>query len=156
MTNDEQLQLWVDGNPTHMGERGDPQSQCCPDFSCCEPDMLQPVEVRKAFQAASEKERFRLFIEMEGEYLDGCVTNMNRRARKDGEMAVVRLAEGMRGARIVTIQDPRCAGCQRRLAEGTDTNWCGSECACLGAVWCKECWNQHVDRTLLAVGKVEK
>ena len=59
MTNDEQLQLWVDGKPTHMGAKEDRGSQCYPDFSFCTPELLQPVEVRRAFQAADEGARMK-------------------------------------------------------------------------------------------------
>jgi hypothetical protein len=57
MTTKEQLDLWVAGNPVHNGERDDPMSECCPDFSCCCPELLQPVEVREAFRVADEKKR---------------------------------------------------------------------------------------------------
>jgi len=59
MTSDEQLALWVKGESVHNGDKEDPESECCPDFSCCQPDLLQPVEVRRAFQAASDSERFK-------------------------------------------------------------------------------------------------
>jgi hypothetical protein len=38
--------------------KGD-DSECCPDFSCCCPELLQPLEVRQAFAAADEKERMK-------------------------------------------------------------------------------------------------
>lgn len=58
---DEQLRRWVNGDPVHRlidkpRFRGD-DSECCPDFSCCNPELLQPVEVRQAFAAADEKGR---------------------------------------------------------------------------------------------------
>lgn len=43
MTYEEQVQLWVDGNSVHDG-------QCCPDFSCCRPELLAPKEERELFQ----------------------------------------------------------------------------------------------------------
>lgn len=55
MTNDEQLQRWVNGDSQHQGD-GD-ERQCCPDFSCCVPDLLAPDYERKAFATADEKTR---------------------------------------------------------------------------------------------------
>ncbi len=44
----EQLQLWVDGNSTHIGEVK--KGICCPDFSCCLPELKAPKEERELFQ----------------------------------------------------------------------------------------------------------
>lgn len=51
MTYQEQLDLWVAGESVH----GD---QCCPDFSCCKPELRADADVRRAFAAASESERY--------------------------------------------------------------------------------------------------
>ena len=53
MTRDEQLQLWLIGQPVHNHDLG----ECCPDFSCCCPELLARVEVRRAFVAANEAAR---------------------------------------------------------------------------------------------------
>jgi hypothetical protein len=53
---EEQLDRWVAGESLHSDHRGLGE-ECCPDFSCCKPHLLQPVEVRKAFQAADPKMR---------------------------------------------------------------------------------------------------
>lgn len=53
-TIDEQLRLWVLGDPRHNVER----DECCPDFSCCEPSLLAPKNVREAFVAADDDTRF--------------------------------------------------------------------------------------------------
>jgi len=50
---DEQLALWVSGESVHNSAR----DECCPDFSCCQPSLLQPPEVRQAFADASPDER---------------------------------------------------------------------------------------------------
>lgn len=55
MTPDEQLSLWLDGKPIHNGTR--PDGECCPDFSCCRPDLLAPRATREAFVNASTAER---------------------------------------------------------------------------------------------------
>ena len=62
MTHDEQLQLWLDGKPVHGAKYGDERDieedgECCPDFSCCRPDLLWPYEVRKRFVEANQKKR---------------------------------------------------------------------------------------------------
>ena len=65
MTPEEQLELWVQGKPVHNKTR----DECCPDFSCCDPDLLAPTEVRKAFKAASEKERLKFLGQFLGALL---------------------------------------------------------------------------------------
>lgn len=57
-TCDEQLDAWIDGRSTHWGTPSN--YQCCPDFSCCAPKLLMPVEARRAFKAADQagRERF--------------------------------------------------------------------------------------------------
>ncbi len=40
-----QLALWVDGTSVHMHK-----GICCPDFSCCVPENLAPLEERELFQ----------------------------------------------------------------------------------------------------------
>lgn len=48
MTYEEQLQLWVEGKSVHdSDEKGE---QCCPDFSCCRPELQVPKEERELFQ----------------------------------------------------------------------------------------------------------
>jgi|HubBroStandDraft_6_1064221.scaffolds.fasta_scaffold1274951_1 hypothetical protein len=47
---DEQLEQWVAGNPIHA-------ANCCPDFSCCRPELLASQVIRKAYLAAGEDER---------------------------------------------------------------------------------------------------
>lgn len=51
-----QLMEWVEGRPWHnpftpdgrYGEKPE-DGECCPDFSCCVPDVLQPREKREEF-----------------------------------------------------------------------------------------------------------
>lgn len=58
----EQLRLWVAGESHHVLVNKRVGEECCPDFSCCRPDMLQPIEVRWAFQAADRPGRDRLLM----------------------------------------------------------------------------------------------
>lgn len=60
MTPDEQLARWVAGESIHRGGKTD--GECCPDFSCCQPSLLQPEEVRRAFAAADDRERGRFLL----------------------------------------------------------------------------------------------
>ena len=55
MTTDEQLKLWVTGQSIHRGKRSDPRSECCPDFSCCKPELLAPESERREFVEHPEK-----------------------------------------------------------------------------------------------------
>lgn len=86
MTSDEQLRLWVEGNPVHNHDRWtdvvDAEGnvlyrkkmkggECCPDFSCCRPELLAPREVREAFAAASEQERMRYLAMFLGAAIEG-------------------------------------------------------------------------------------
>ena len=45
---DFQLMEWVKGNPQHNPIR----NECCPDFSCCQPQMLMNKETRLKFREA--------------------------------------------------------------------------------------------------------
>ena len=48
MTRKEQLDLWVNGDSRHNNGA----DECCPDFSCCKPNLLVDVETRKQFRDA--------------------------------------------------------------------------------------------------------
>ncbi len=56
---EEQTRRWVAGESLHSDHRGLGE-ECCPDFSCCNPKLLQPVEVRVAFLAAGPRAREKL------------------------------------------------------------------------------------------------
>lgn len=55
----EQLDKWVAGESLCCRRElgGHVIEECCPDFSCCKPDLLQPVQVRRDFAAADERKR---------------------------------------------------------------------------------------------------
>lgn len=48
MTTERQLELWVEGQNIHNSKTDD----CCPDFSCCQPDMEWEVENKILFAEA--------------------------------------------------------------------------------------------------------
>lgn len=52
ITYQEQLDRWAGGESVHRSEGG-----CCPDFSCCKPELAADLDVRRAFVAAGEGER---------------------------------------------------------------------------------------------------
>ena len=72
MTPEQQVDRWVAGESVHNDDRtlkvvdedGNvvriirlEGGECCPDFSCCRPELLAPPEVRRAFKAATEEQR---------------------------------------------------------------------------------------------------
>jgi len=48
-----QLEGWIAGKPEHNTRF----NECCPDFSCCRPELLVPEKVRRQFHAASPQTR---------------------------------------------------------------------------------------------------
>ena len=58
MTNEEQLDLWVAGKLAGKGKEGHvfrkvgkfEIEECCPDFSCCQSELLAPEWLRKEFK----------------------------------------------------------------------------------------------------------
>lgn len=73
----EQVQRWVEGDAQHINAEGG--GQCCPDFSCCKPDLTQPLEVRQAFAAAPESDRMRFL----GTFLGAAVAKAQERGEVD-------------------------------------------------------------------------
>ena len=53
-TPEEQLELWVQGDSLCPNTNGD----CCPDFSCCHPDLLVSEEKRRAFLDAKDRDPY--------------------------------------------------------------------------------------------------
>lgn len=65
---EEQTDRWVAGESLHSDHRG-LGPECCPDFSCCHPDLLQPIEVRRAFKAANNRGRDKFCMQFLGAML---------------------------------------------------------------------------------------
>ena len=55
---DYQLKNWLAGKPLHNYAR----DECCPDFSCCKPELLAPLHEREAFCLLSDKERMPMLM----------------------------------------------------------------------------------------------
>jgi hypothetical protein len=53
VTPDEQLRRWAAGDPVCPSTTG----ECCPDFSCCRPNLLWPEEKRRSFVQADQRGR---------------------------------------------------------------------------------------------------
>lgn len=59
MTPEKQLELWVSGFSIHRGkDRSD--GECCPDFSCCQPQLKWPPDMRREFVLANEEKRMEM------------------------------------------------------------------------------------------------
>ena len=66
MTSDEQLARWLRGEYVH----NDTRDECCPDFSCCKPELLAPQEEREAFVTLSDKDREHLLFTFLGRAIE--------------------------------------------------------------------------------------
>ncbi len=66
-TYDEQLEAWLRGESLCPNANG----ECCPDFSCCRPELLAPVETRRAFVSGTEETRHHLLGGFLAEALSG-------------------------------------------------------------------------------------
>ena len=58
MTYAEQLDAWVAGNPIHKQDT----NECCPDFSCCRPELGIPIEQRILFRDHPEHRHEMLMV----------------------------------------------------------------------------------------------
>ena len=65
----QQTSEWLNGNPQHNKV----DDECCPDFSCCQPDLLAPKEVREIFYNAEKTGNQKLIDRMLGEFLSKMV-----------------------------------------------------------------------------------
>jgi len=57
-TPDEQLKMWVEGKSVCPNSK----HECCPDFSCCRPNMKWPSEKRARFMIAAQPEREKMLM----------------------------------------------------------------------------------------------
>ena len=89
ITNAEQLERWVAGESVHRLDHNLFGGECCPDFSCCKPELLAEETVRKAFAAAPQKERMSYL----GHFLGTAIS----RAREQGEIDSTKNIEVLTG-----------------------------------------------------------
>jgi hypothetical protein len=66
----EQTRLWVEGTSVHNNER----DECCPDFSCCRPELLAPLEVRKLFYKVELEGNTKVMDRLLGEFLSNLIS----------------------------------------------------------------------------------
>ena len=76
ITVEEQLDRWVNGDSVHNLSRG----ECCPDFSCCNPELQTPVEVRRKFAKAAPAERDAML----GKFLGAMLKNYGMKVSTSG------------------------------------------------------------------------
>ncbi len=55
---EEQLRRWVQGDAVCPNTR----HECCPDFSCCRPQLMWPKDKRERFVAVSQGEREKMMM----------------------------------------------------------------------------------------------
>jgi len=65
LTVDAQLQLWVDGESVHNSTR----DECCPDFSCCSPELLADKKTRMLFRDSTDEIRHSMLMGFLGELI---------------------------------------------------------------------------------------
>lgn len=81
MTVERQLERWVAGDPVHNSET----DECCPDFSCCRPDLIWPVEDRRKFAEAYINEDSETTHFMCMDALGDLVKSLNEKVHIAGE-----------------------------------------------------------------------
>lgn len=88
-TSDEQLSLWLDGVSVHQrSHRRGESFRCCPDFSCCHPALLQPVDVRREF-VQKPKNRAAMLVCFLGLMIESATKPSNRVYITDGETRIL-------------------------------------------------------------------
>ena len=60
---DEQLKRWAAGESVCPNSR----HECCPDFSCCRPQLAWPLEKRARFVAAAQGDREKMMMGVLGD-----------------------------------------------------------------------------------------
>lgn len=81
MTSDEQLRLWVAGDSRHNVNR----DECCPDFSCCNPDFLADLEVRERFAQAIREGDEKTKMSMIGMFLGNAMAAYGKKVHIAGD-----------------------------------------------------------------------
>ena len=76
----EQVRVWaLEDKSIHNKER----DECCPDFSCCTPELLAPKAVRELYYRAELSGNHKVVERLLGEFLGKMVDNMpDKRKRK--------------------------------------------------------------------------
>lgn len=80
MTCKEQLERWVAGESVHNDER----DECCPDFSCCQPELLASEDERRAFKEAHDRGDENSIMAMLGGFLGAAMKRLGANAHIAG------------------------------------------------------------------------
>lgn len=80
---DDQLRRWIDGESVHLGDKE--SGTCCPDFSCCQPELLADPVIRRAFVLADDVAR-RGFL---GGFLGAAINLAARQRRLEGKSVAI-------------------------------------------------------------------
>lgn len=57
-----QLTKWVAGRPSHSISPEGIGHSCCPDFSCCRPELMVSWQIRQAYLVSSPEVRRRFHV----------------------------------------------------------------------------------------------
>jgi hypothetical protein len=78
MDSKEQTRLWVEGKSIHNKRilNGREIEECCPDFSCCNPELLAPKEVRELFYKARLEDNNKITDRLLGEFLSKLIATI--------------------------------------------------------------------------------
>lgn len=68
MSYDEQVERWVNGESVHKSDT----DECCPDFSCCQPQLLAEKKIRVLFQGSDKEVRNGLLMG----FLGACILSV--------------------------------------------------------------------------------
>lgn len=66
-TADEQLRMWVEGESVCPNQ----DHECCPDFSCCKPQLRWPKDKRVLFAKSTQRQREGMLMGALGSLLSG-------------------------------------------------------------------------------------
>lgn len=86
---DHQLAEWVAGRPWHNPLSPNPEmegGECCPDFSCCQPELLAPEDVRQRFVEADDKTRHEMLMMFLGAMINKATEGTNKRVHLAGDV----------------------------------------------------------------------
>lgn len=74
---EEQLKRWVRGDSCHLIGKFD---SCCPDFSCCNPELLVNKKIRETFYAAYKQKNNQVVQGLLTTFLSAFLEKINVRA----------------------------------------------------------------------------
>jgi hypothetical protein len=70
----EQLNLWLSGQSHHL----DMPDLCCPDYSCCQPELLAPFEERELYVDTRNRRDVRTLTRLDCMFLGRLIAGYRR------------------------------------------------------------------------------